>query len=51
MGAKEMLTPRVLFLRTANSAFWKARDQIESKILRWIGSFGLTRSESKTHVN
>ncbi len=33
------------------AAFRQARDQIENKILYWIGSFGLNRNESQAHVN
>jgi arsenate reductase len=33
------------------AAFRQARDEIEGKILQWIGSFGLTRSESQADVN
>ena len=33
------------------AAFRQIRDQIEDKILYWIGSFGLMRNESEAHVH
>jgi arsenate reductase len=33
------------------AAFRQVRDEIERRILVWIGSFGLTRDERKTYVN